>query len=169
MTTTPRRPKLAALPDVMTAPPMQLLAHALRQKLRLSFEALGQRLGIDEHSATTLCRSGWTPTPAHHVYAHLVGAMAAHFDVSFASLENWIATPPHGRRGLAVTDLVQQALDGDDNELTKLHRAAIQSSMTTQAFAASLGLSRQRLWVLEREGSGEGYDRAVARAKGVVG
>lgn len=200
----PRRPKLAALPDVMTSPPMQLLACALRQRRRLSFEALGKALGLSEHDATTLCRgdesvvtvSVQTAIVAHvaqalhdttaeaqakfrwnqtadrfNQWSHLGGdEQAALIQVeTIQQLEQWAATPPHGRRGLVVTDLVQQALDGDDNELVRLHRRAVADGMTTQDFAAAVGVSRQRLWVLEQDGHGVGFARAVARAKTIGG
>lgn len=149
----------------MTTPPLQLLTLTVRHARRLNYEALGTLLGCNEHVATSLCR-GDESVATMSVQAGIVHHAAKVLNVPQPQLEQWAMTPPHGRRGLAVTDAIAAALD-DGNELVKLHRAAIARGMTTQGFAALVGVSRQRLWVLEHGGRGVGYDKAVHKARKV--
>lgn len=160
----PRRPKLTAAPDVMTTPSLPLLALVVKESRRLSYEALGRLLGCSEHAATMLCRGD--EKVASLLTPQIIAAACEDLKVKDAiDLVNWAATPPHGRRGLPITDAIQKVFN-HDNELTKLHRQWVSDGNTTAAFAAKVGVSRQRLWVLEQAGRGRGYDRAVEKARG---
>lgn len=147
----------------MTTPSLPLLALVVKESRRLSFEALGALFGCSEHAATTLCRGD--EKVASLLTPQIIAAAREDLGIRDAlDLVNWATTPPHGRRGLTITDAVAAVFD-HDNELTKLHRQWVSDGNTTAALAAKLGVSRQRLWVLEQAGRGRGYDRAVEKAR----
>lgn len=152
----PRRPKLAPVPDITTAPWPQVLAVAVKTTRSLPYPQLAHLLGLSEYMTRRLCHDEDVMLSSE-THGKILALAAQTLSVSLGALASWIR-----QRG---RDDVYDALVAAITPTNPLKQLRSHQNVDACTAAQSLGISRQRYHKLETgPATGVAFKRAYARA-----
>ena len=152
-----KRHRLIAVPDFATATRDEALIALCHHACNLSQVELAKRLNC----AVLLVRHHQLNVEQQRRLCRLAAATLSLQDVI---VELW---QPNGQRAEDAT--VRLAIADKFRDVNPLMAIRRRSNVSVGEFAATCGVSRQRLHMLEHMSSGAGLERAIARAEAVYG